>query len=268
MGSVIVVTGAASGMGRVCAEMAGARADSVVTADLVDPQVAGTVGVTCDLGDARAIDRLAEHAAGLGELRGLVHAAGISPTMADARRVLDIDLVATERLIRAFEPLAVEGTAAVCFSSSAAYEVGPFLTDSHREVLVDPLAADFLDAAVASVADHPGYAYALAKVGVQHCVQRAALRWARRGARINSVSPGLTDTPMGRQELDQQEVMQAMLRRTPLGRLARPAEVSEVAMFLLSDAASFVTGIDVLVDGGLQIAPTEPWVEETGDDRS
>ena len=100
--------------------------------------------------------------------------------------------------------------------------------------------------------DDPGFAYALAKLGVQRTVGRAAVRWGATGARICSVSPGLTDTPMGRQELGQQPIMRSMLERTPLGRLGTPDEIAAVAAFLVSDAASFVTGIDVLVDGGQQ----------------
>ena len=72
---------------------------------------------------------------------------------------------------------------------------------------------------------------------------------------MNSLSPGLIDTPMGRQEFEQQPIMKAMLDRTPLARVGRPEEVGAVAAFLVSDAASFVSGIDVLVDGGLLQAP-------------
>jgi NAD(P)-dependent dehydrogenase (short-subunit alcohol dehydrogenase family) len=67
---------------------------------------------------------------------------------------------------------------------------------------------------------------------------------------VTSVSPGLIDTPMGRQELEQQPVMAEMLAATPLGRLGRPDEPAAVAAFLVSDAATFVSGVDVLVDGG------------------
>lgn len=71
------------------------------------------------------------------------------------------------------------------------------------------------------------------------------------GGRVNSLAPGLIDTPMGRQEAEAQPIMKTMLERTPLGRLGQPEEVAAVVTFLLSEGASFISGVDVLVDGGM-----------------
>ncbi len=186
----------------------------------------------------------------LGPFRALAHAAGISPTMAGARRVFEVDLVGTQLLLDAFEELVVPGSAAVCFASSSAYQVAPYVDADQDALIDDPLAPDFLDRAVAAFPDS-GFAYALAKRGVIRAVARAAVGWGRRGGRVNSVAPGLIDTPMGRRELDGQPIMRQMLERTPLGRLGEPGEVAAVVAYLVSDAASFVSGIDVLVDGGM-----------------
>jgi NAD(P)-dependent dehydrogenase (short-subunit alcohol dehydrogenase family) len=102
--------------------------------------------------------------------------------------------------------------------------------------------------------EDPGAAYGLAKRGVQRLVQRAAVAWGVRGGRINSVSPGMIDTPMGRQEFEQQPLMQVMLDMTPLGREGTADELADAVTFLLSDAATFVTGTDLLVDGGIVAA--------------
>ena len=82
-------------------------------------------------------------------------------------------------------------------------------------------------------------------------VGRAAVPWGRRGGRVNSIAPGLIDTPMGRLEMEQQPMMQQMLEHTPLGRLGDPQEVAAAVRYLVSDDASFVSGIDLLVDGGM-----------------
>ena len=170
--------------------------------------------------------------------------------MADARRVFEVDLVGTQLMLEAFEELVVPGSAAVCFSSSAAYQIAPFV-DADQDALIDePLAADFLDRAATAVIDS-GLAYSLAKRGVIRAVGRAAVRWGRRGGRVNSVAPGLIDTPMGRREMERQPIMQQMLERTPLGREGKPNEVADVVGYLVSDAASFVSGVDVLVDGAM-----------------
>ncbi len=248
--TVAVVTGAASGMGRACVDSLRGVADVLVAVDLKEPSIDGVVGVACDVTDAAAVGALAERVRALGPFRALAHAAGISPTMADARRVFEVDLVGPQLVLDAFEDLAVPGSAAVCFSSSAAYQIRPFLQPDHEALLTDPLAPGFLDRATTAAPDS-GMAYSLAKVGVIRAVGRASVRWGRRGGRVNSVAPGLIDTPMGRQEFERQPVMRDMLDRTPLGRQGQPEEVAALVAFLVSDAASFISGIDVLIDGGM-----------------
>jgi NAD(P)-dependent dehydrogenase (short-subunit alcohol dehydrogenase family) len=252
-----VVTGAASGMGRACAERLRESVDVVVAVDLAVPDVQGAFGVACDVSDPAAVTELVAHVRRLGEFRSLAHAAGISPTMADARRVFEVDLVGTQLMLDAFEDVVVPGAAAVCFSSSSAYQIAPFVDAAQDALMDDPLAPEFLERASAAFADS-GFAYAVAKRGVIRAAGRAAVRWGRRGGRVNSVSPGLIDTPMGRQEFELQPIMTEMLERTPLGRRGESGEVAALVAYLLSDDASFVSGIDVLVDGGMLQGMSSP----------
>lgn len=249
-GGVVVVTGAAQGMGRACLERLRPVAGHLVAVDLDAPAIEGAHGVACDVSDPGAVARLAAEVARLGPFRALVHAAGISPTMGDPRRILAVDLVGTRLLLDAFEPLVTEGSSAVCFASSAAHQVALAGADPDLDALVeDPLADGFLDRAAARITDS-GLAYAYAKRGVIRAVARAAVAWGPRGGRVNSVSPGIVETAMGRRELAAQPVMQVILDRTPLRRTGRPEEIAAVVAFLVSDDASFVSGTDVLADGG------------------
>jgi NAD(P)-dependent dehydrogenase (short-subunit alcohol dehydrogenase family) len=248
--TVAVVTGAASGMGRACVDALQGLADVIVAVDLKAPDIDGTVGVACDVSDRAAVAALAARVRELGTFRALAHAAGISPVMADARRVFEVDLVGTQYLLDAFEDLVVSGSAAVCFSSIAAYQIAPF-ANAEMDALIDrPLEPGFLDQAAAAYADS-GLAYSLAKRGVIRACARASVRWGRRGGRVNSLAPGLIDTPMGRAEFAKQPMMKPMFDSTPLGRFGEAEEVAAAVAFLLSDAASFISGIDLPVDGAV-----------------
>jgi NAD(P)-dependent dehydrogenase (short-subunit alcohol dehydrogenase family) len=131
------------------------------------------------------------------------------------------------------------------------------------EALDDPLDERFLDRlhdALGTDIEDSGLAYTWAKRGVKRFVKTEAVRLGAVGARICSVSPGIIDTPQGRQEAEQHPIMQDFVDRTPLGREGRPEEVAAVVAFLLSDEASWLNGIDVLIDGGLCASVLGPGV--------
>ncbi|MBQ0140046.1 MAG: SDR family oxidoreductase [Kurthia sp.] len=256
---VYVITGGSGGMGKATAELVG-KYGTVLLADVSEERLIQTKeeleakGLsdihyqTVDITSKENLASLAAKTAELGTLKGLVHTAGLSPTMADSKRITEVNLVGTGLVLDAFLPLATEKTAVVCVSSMSGYMAprqGPYI-----DVLKNPLADNTIDAMENFAQGNPGAAYSLSKLGVQLIVEDQAWTWGQKGARLNSLSPGTINTPMGRQEAAQQAEMQKMLDITPLQREGEASEIATAIEFLLSDAASYITGIDLRVDGG------------------
>jgi NAD(P)-dependent dehydrogenase (short-subunit alcohol dehydrogenase family) len=252
-------------MGFACAQRLADRA-TLLLVDLSDEALAkaqkglkaegaDVETLRCDVTSQADVDAMAAAVGSLGSFRSLVHTAGVSPEMAAPQRVLDVDLVGSVRVVECLLPMVQPGSSAILISSIAGYsEVDPTV----EELLADPMADGFCEAVEQSLgrALDSATAYVLAKRGVTRLVERSAAAWGEHGGRIVAVAPGLIQTSMGLMEAERQPIMTVMIEMTPIKRPdqklpGRPEDIAGVVSFLVSDDASFISGCDIRVDGGL-----------------
>lgn len=207
----------------------------------------------CDITEPASVAELGRLVAARGRMRTVAHVAALSPSMGDWRTLLRVNLVGARLIERMGLERAAPGTAAVFVSSSAGHLAEP-PSPEITAVLDNPLAPDFVERLESLVPEQTSLqAYRLTKFAMLRMCRKRAAAWGEKGARIVSMSPGPIDTPMGALESagPNREVKLSMLRQSPLGREGTMIETADAIEFLASDRASYITGTDLLVDGGI-----------------
>lgn len=205
-----------------------------------------------DVADFASVQQFATAAAAAGHIDAVVHTAGLSPAMASAKRIFEVDLLGTAHVIDAFGALIPAGASLTCIASIARFggNPSPALSAHLASAPLDQLLTtkEVLDVDGSS----PAAAYSISKFGNVLRVQAAARAWAQRGARINTISPGVVLTAMVRQELETKsgDTIRGMIQATPMQRGGSADEIASAVAFLAGPEASYVTGSDILVDGG------------------
>lgn len=263
MKNVIVVVGAGL-IGQAIARRIGAG-KHVLLADLRQEKADAAAQVMSDAGyevstaivdvsSRPSVHALVEAASAIGSISGLIHAAGVSPTQASPATILKIDLYGTALVLEEFGKAIAPGGSAVVIASQSGHRLPALTPEQDKALATTPteelLALPMLQPAL--VTDSLN-AYQISKRGNSLRVMAEAVRWGKRGARVNTISPGIICTPLAKEELagPRGPGYQRMLDLSPSGRIGTPDEVGSVGALLMGPDGSFITGSDFLMDGGV-----------------
>ncbi|KAG9518609.1 MFS general substrate transporter, partial [Aureobasidium melanogenum] len=202
-----------------------------------------------DISKQEAVAALAKRAASLGSVTRLVHAAGVSPNQASPRQVIHVDLLGTDYILEYFGEVMDRGGSGIVVSSQAGHMGERLSAEVEYDLAYKPV-SELQNHPILSGVKDSMEAYILAKRSNTLRVQAEAITWGQRGARINSISPGIICTPLARHELASPSaaLYQEMIKESAAGRMGNPSEVGEIAALLLDERGAFVTGTDLLMD--------------------
>jgi NAD(P)-dependent dehydrogenase (short-subunit alcohol dehydrogenase family) len=263
MSEVVVVLGAGS-IGQAIARRVGAGKHIVVSdlrienaesaAEVMRNAGFDVTAQATDVSSRASVHELVSAAAELGDITGVIHAAGVSPSQASPAAILSVDLYGTALVLEQFGNVIAAGGSGVVIASQSGHRLGALTPEQDAALATTP--ADELLALPMLQPDQVAdslHAYQLAKRGNSLRVMAEAVRWAKRGARVNTISPGIIITPLANDELagPRGEGYRRMLELSPVGRAGTPDEVGTVGELLMGPAGAFITGSDILMDGGV-----------------
>ncbi|MEM3549604.1 MAG: SDR family oxidoreductase [Candidatus Bathyarchaeia archaeon] len=245
-GKVVVVTGGASGIGKACAVRCASEGAKVAVCDIQDTmgkEVAANINnegflakyYHVDVSKENEVEKIFRNIVSeLGFIEGLVNAAGVADPKNDNRPIHEGKLETWERI------LSVNLIGVLLCMKHAV----PYMIKAGKGSIVN---ISSLTAIIAL----PGVAYTASKGGVLAITRLCAVDYAKYNIRVNSIAPGFIDTPLlqsiWKEDIDQAEELE---RSIPIKRLGKPEEVASVITFLLSDEASYITGTNIIIDGG------------------
>lgn len=266
MTNVLVVIGAGQ-IGQAVARRVGVgkhvlladmRADNANAAAEVMGNAGYEVSVaTVDASSREAVHALVETATGLGDVTGLIHAAGVSPSQASPATILKVDLYGTALVLEEFGNVIARSGAGVVIASQSGHRLPPLTVEQNKALATTPveelLRLPFLQLDQVTDSLH---AYQIAKRANSLRVMAEAVRWGKRGARINAISPGIIITPLAKDELTglRGAGYRRMIEVSAAGRAGTPDEVGNVCALLMGPDGGFITGSDILMDGGVTAA--------------
>ena len=201
--------------------------------------------------DRAACRAVAARAAALGPIKAMVQAAGVSPSQAPIEAILRVDLYGTAVLLEEFGKVIAPGGSGLVVSSQSGYRM-PALSAEQDALLATTPAEELLKLDFVSGVTDTLHAYQMSKRCNSLRVRGEAVNWAKRGARVNAISPGIIVTPLANDELhgERAEFYQSMLKKMPAGRAGTPDEVAALAAHIMGPEGDFITGSDFLIDGG------------------
>lgn len=209
---------------------------------------------TVDVSSRSSVEALVSMATSLGEITGVIHAADVSPSQASPGTILKVDLYGTALVLEAFGNVIAAGGAGVVIASQSGHRLPP-LTMEQNEMLATTPVEELLNLPMLQAGEVKDslHAYQLSKRGNSLRVMAEAVRWGKRGARVNTISPGIIITPLANDELKgpRGDGYRRMLSLSAAGRAGTPDEVGTVGALVMGPDGAFITGSDFLMDGGV-----------------
>jgi len=266
MTNVIVVIGAGL-IGQAIARRVGAgkhvllgdlRRDNVDAAAKVLGDAGFEVSTAIvDVSSRTSVHALVETALATGTITGVIHAAGLSPTQASPAAILKVDLYGTALVLEEFGNVIGHGGAGIVIASMSGHRLPALTPEQDKALATTP--TDELLALPMLHPDHvtdPLHAYQVSKRGNSLRVMAEAVRWGKRGARVNTISPGIIFTPLAKDELagPRGDGYRRMIELSAAGRGGTPDEVGVIGALLMGPDGAFITGSDFLMDGGVTAA--------------